>query len=243
MAASPDTAQLDKELGNSVSFGGGLFCGQNDEGYAINGQTFQWPRGSRLTWGIAFSSVGGLSAADCKDAITEALKEISGCCDVTHAYVANANTANIKITSQRLDGPSGVLADMQIPFSNAHPDSTQLIGRVDDSEKYGLFDNPPQGWIDFYRMMLHELEHAHGLGHKPASLQVPALIAPIYSPVMRHLQPADIGELVRRYGAPQAPVPPPTAGGKPVNFKGIGEVEQDGKLWRGEVKGILQRVV
>lgn len=231
----PDTAQLDKELGNSVSFGGGLFCGQNDEGYAINGTTYQWPRGSRLTWGLAFSSVGGLSAADCKDAITEALKEISNCCDVTHQYVPNANTANIKIISQRLDGPSGVLADMQIPFPNAHPDSTQLIGRVDDSEKYGLFDNPPQGWIDFYRMMLHELEHAHGLGHKPASIQVPALIAPIYSPRMRHLQKADIDELVRRYGTPKLPPPgpvdPPGTTPKPVSVV----VEQDGKKWAGSI--------
>jgi hypothetical protein len=71
-----------------------------------------------------------------------------------------------------------------------------------------LFENPPNGWIDFYRMMLHELEHAHGLGHKPASIQVPALISPIYSPVMRHLQPADKGELVRRYGAPKPPITP-----------------------------------
>lgn len=204
----PDTAQLDKELGNSVSRGGGLFCGQNDEGYAINGTTFQWPRGSRLKWGIAFSSVGGLSAADCKDAITEALKEISDCCDVSHEYVANANTANIKIISQRLDGPSGVLADMQIPFSNAHPDSTQLIGRVDDSEKYGLFENPPNGFIDFYRMMLHELLHAHGLGHKPASIQVPALIAPIYTLAIRHLQKADKDELVRRMGTAKTPITP-----------------------------------
>lgn len=237
-----DTSVLDRELGNSVTMRGGLFCGQNDQGYAVNGQTFQWPRGSRLTWGLAFTSVGGLSVADCKDAITEALKEISSCCDVTHAYVSNANTANIKIISQRLDGPSGILADMQLPFTNAHPDSTQLIGRVDDSEKYGLFDNPPQGWIDFYRMMLHELEHAHGLGHKPASIQVPALIAPIYSVHMRHLQKADIDELVRRYGSPKIPLPPPASGGKPVNVKFQAEVEQDGKLWRGEVKGTLARV-
>jgi hypothetical protein len=237
-----DTSVLDKELGNSVSLGGGLFCGQNDEGFAINGVTYKWPRGSKLTWGLAFTSVGGLSAADCKDAITEALKEISSCCDIRHEYVANANGANIKIISQRLDGPSGVLADMQIPFTNAHPDSTQLTGRIDDSERYVLADNPPNGTIDFYRMILHELEHAHGLGHKPASIQSPALIAPIYSLAIRHLQKADIDELVRRYDTPQQAPQPPASGAKPVNYKGIQEISQDGKIWRGEVSGVLQRV-
>jgi hypothetical protein len=127
---------------------------------------------------------------------------------------------------------------------NPRPD-TQLIGEFDDSEAWGIFDKPPAGRIDFYRVFLHEFEHALGLGHKPASVIEPALIAPVYSPVVRHLTPVDISELVRRYGSPKAaPAPPatPTTGGKPVNYKGVHEIEQNGMIWRGEVSGVLARV-
>jgi hypothetical protein len=74
-----------------------------------------------------------------------------------------------------------------------------------------LADIPRPGTIDFYRVALHELLHGHGLGHKPASIQVPALIAPIYSPTLMNLQKADKDELIRRYGTPKPPptTPPP----------------------------------
>jgi len=204
---------LDAELEASVSDGGGMFCGVSQEQFAINGVTYKWPRGSRLKWGVGFSRLGQLSGQDCKDAITEFLKEISDCCDVSFEYVANVNAANIRYTAQRLDGSNGVLADMQIPVGNVSADSTSLLGRFDDGENWVLAQNPPNGTIDFYRVGLHETEHAMGLGHKPASIQQPALIAPVYSPVWRNLQPADKAELMRRYGPPQAtapatPVPP-----------------------------------
>ncbi len=244
MADAPDTSVLNKEINTPLQQGGGLFCGVTAEEYAIGGVTHQWPRGSRLRWGISFSRLGELSDMDVKDAFTAALKEISDCCDVSHEYVTNPNAANIRVTSQRLDGQSGVLADCQIPVGNVSVDQTQLLMRLDDSEAWGMYDNPPNGRIDLFRVVLHELEHGHGLGHKPASIQVPALISPVYSPVMRHLQPADISELVRRYGAPKPPPGPsvPAGGGKPVTYKGLHEITQDGKVWRGEVAGILQRV-
>jgi hypothetical protein len=240
VADAPDTSVLDAELETSVLEGGGLFCGQLTQEYAINGVTHRWPPGSRLTIGVGFTSLGELSDMDCKDVIVECVKEPAAACNVSFEIVTNPRTANIYLVRNRLDGPSGVLAQMGIPM-NPRPD-TQLIGEFDDSEAWGVYDNPPNARIDFYRVFLHEFEHALGLGHKPASVREPALIAPIYSPVIRHLQPADIGELVRRYGSPQVAPKPPAAGGKPVNFKGVGEVEQDGKLWRGEIKGTLLRV-
>lgn len=194
----------------SVEAGGGLFCGVSEQEFAINGVTHSWPRGSKLAWGIAFSRLGSLSDMDCKDAITEALKEISDCCDVTHQYLPNAQQANIKIISQRLDGASGVLGDCQIPVGRVSQNDTQLILRCDDSEVWGLFQNAPRGQIDFYRFVLHELLHGHGLGHKPSNIAAPALIAPMYSTAIRNLQAADKSELVRRYGSPTAPIQPPT---------------------------------
>lgn len=216
------------------------FCGQNDQGYAISGVTYQWPRGSHLTWGFNFSKLGALTADDVRQAITAALKEISDCCDVTHEYVANANAANIKITLQRLDGASGTLADCQIPVGNVSVNQTQLTMRVDDSEAWGLFENPPANKIDFYRVVLHELLHAHGLGHKPDSIPDVALIAPLYSRQVRNLQAADKAELVRRYGpakvataptTPTAPAPTVPPGTKP-NVKL--EVEIGGQVWIAE---------
>lgn len=187
--------------------GGMLFCGVTEQQFAINGVTYQWPRGSHLTWGLGFSRLGALSDLDCKGAIEEALKEISGCCNLTHEYSPNHRAANILVTAQRLDGPSGVLADMQIPVGNVNR-NTQLLGRCDDGENWTIAANPARNTIDFYRVILHELLHAHGLGHGPVDRTNPALIEPSYSPTIRNLQARDKAELVRRYGAPKAPQPP-----------------------------------
>jgi hypothetical protein len=198
----------------SACDGGLLFCGVSEQQFAINGTTYQWPRGSHITWGLGFSRLGQLSDLDCKGAIHDALLEISGCCGITHAYAANFRSANVLITAQRLDGRSGVLADMQIPTGNVNA-NTQLLGRCDDGEEWTIAENPARGAVDFYRVILHELLHAHGLGHGPVDRSNPALIEPTYSTAIRNLQPRDKAELVRRYGparTPQPPVGPPAVG-------------------------------
>lgn len=235
-----DYSAIERELETSVTEGGGMFCGVTAEAFAINGVTYRWPAGSHLTIGVSFSRLGDLSDMDCKDVIQKAVAEPAAAANVTFEVVTNPLTANIRLVRNRLDGPNGVLAQMGIPM-NPRPD-TQLIGEFDDSEAWGIYDKPPAGRIDFYRVFLHEFEHALGLGHKPASVRDPALIAPVYSPVIRHLQPADVSELVRRYGAPKVAPSPPATGSKPVNYKGIHEIEQNGMVWRGEVTGVLTRV-
>ena len=195
-----------------VTDSGVMFCGVT-EAFAISGVTYQWARGSELSWGIEFSRLGSLSDMDCKDAITAALKEISECSDVKHRYAPNANGANFKMIATRLDGASGVLADFQIPVGNVSTVSTTLLGRFDDGENWVLSDTPQPGQIDFYRVALHELEHGHGMGHRPANIPGAALIAPIYDRNIRHLQQLDKDELIRRYGinANGPTVPPASA--------------------------------
>ncbi len=206
-------AELELYGMRSALTGGILFCGVTEEHFAIGGVTYKWPAGAKLTWALGFSRLGDLDDLTLKGEYTKAFKEISDCCNISHEYTPNPRLANILVNVTRLDGPSGVLADMQIPVGNARADTTQLLGRMDDAEAWGVFENPPANKIDFYRVALHELLHAHGLGHKPNNINEPALIAPMYSRTIRHLQAADKAELVRRYGPakvdPVGPAPTP----------------------------------
>lgn len=228
-------AELDEHGLRPVTDGGRLFCGVTAEAFAINGVTYGWKPGSKIKIGLEFSRLGQLSDMDCKDAITVALKEIRDCCGgIDHEIVSNPDFANIYLQVRRLDGAMGVLADCEIPQPGSTPDGTRLRMRFDDSEAWVISETPQQGQIDFYRVFLHEVEHGHGLGHKPANIAAAALIAPTYSRTLRNLQPADKAEFVRRYGPPKVqPVPPPTPtpGVKPVTVT----VEQDGKRWSGPV--------
>ena len=234
---SPWTENEIEDLGlRTVTDGGKLFCGTRQEAFAINGRTYGWKPGSKITWGITFSRLGSLSDMDVKDAITAYCKEISDSCDLFFEYVSNGDLANIRLQRVRLDGASGVLADMQIPAPNASPANEQLRGRFDDGEGWVLSANPGQGEIDFYRVGLHEFLHACGLGHKPASVTGAALIAPTYSRTLRNLQLLDIAELQRRHGAakttPTEPAPPVQPGiGKPV----LVTLEQEGRKWSGNI--------
>lgn len=195
----------------SAARGGLLFCGVTEERFAINGVRYQWPKGSRLAWNLGFSRLHDLTDLDLKGAMVEMLKEISDVCCLDFEYTPNPKQANILIDLARLDGPSGVLADMAIPMQNAHPDRTQLRGRVDSSEnRWVLKENPGPGELDWYRTQLHELLHACGLGHQAANAAEPALIAPTYNPRIRHLQRPDIAELQIRYGK-REPQPEATA--------------------------------
>lgn len=239
-----DTTQLDKELSESVTDNGGLFCGVREEQFAIGGITYSWIRGAKLKWGVEFSRLGNLSRDDIISNIKFWLKnEFESNGDIFFEFVEGKMSSNIWLTAMRLDGKSGVLADMQIPPQNAKPQDTQLIGRFDDSENYGLYENPPSGTIDFERTAKHEWEHALGIGHRPPSITKPALIAPIYSPTMRNLQAADVEEIVRRYGPAKTATNPPVSGtSKPVNCKVVHEIEQNGKRWKGTLSGILMPV-
>lgn len=223
--------ELIAELTAPVTEGGCAFCGVALQEYAISGVTHQWPRGSKLKWFPAFDDLGGIRTLDARQAMTEALKEITDCCDLEFTQVSSELNANLLIVLQRLDGKMGVLADCEIPVGNVSADRTRLRMRIDTSERWGVSINPVGDLIDFYRVFLHEALHGVGLGHKPASIRDPALIAPMYSPSIRNLQPADKGELLRRYGQAKvvpAPVPSPIG-----EIKGEIKVTIDGVTYGG----------
>lgn len=193
-----------------VTEGGMLYCGVEFQEYAIGGVTYAWPRSiKKLRWSLNFSRLGQISDMDFKDAATTWLKEITDCSDREYEYTSNPRLANVLYTVQRLDGRSSVLADAQIVMPSATPD-TQLIVRFDDSEAWTLATTPGQGEIGLYPVGLHETLHTEGVGHKPPNVNRKALISPVYDPLIRNLQAADIEELVRRNGTPKVVTPPPS---------------------------------
>lgn len=218
----------------SADDGGVLFCGVTQQ-FAVGNVTYKWPVNSGLTWSLGAAQLGKLGGADIKQVYAECFAEIMGACNVSIAYTTNTKTANFLLTTARLDGKSGVLADHQFPMNSR---SQQLIGRYDISESWVIAQNPPRGTIDFYRVALHELLHGMGVGHGPVNRNDPALIEPSYSPFVRNLQPRDKAELVRRYGKPvKESEPKPTPGGEPsVNL----QVVFGGETW--EATGAMRRV-
>jgi len=232
---------LGQELTTSVLQGGTGFCGVNVQEYAINGTTYFWRKGSKLKIALDFDDLGQLTSSQVKEAIEAAINEVRATTDgLLFELFTPTLSANLVCKLARLDGPNGVLADCGIPPVNADPGSTQLQMRIDTGEVWRLFDQQVSGAIDFLRVFLHEFEHFLGLGHKPASIAKPALIAPIYSPIIRGLQEADKEEIVRRYGGKTTPVQPPvTPPSIPAgDVKGTMTVEIGGQKW--SASGLLK---
>ena len=229
--------ELLSELSASVLDGGCAFCGVTVQEYAINGVTYGWRKGSHLRVALNFDDLGALRSSQVKEAVEASLKEISACCDITHEIIASELNANIVVNLARMDGKMGVLADCEIPTPGATPDQHRVRMRIDTGERWGLAENPTGDMIDFYRVFLHEALHGHGLGHKPASIRDPALIAPMYSPTIRNLQPADIGELRRRYGS--ASIMPTPPGSQPQKVSSAITEEIDGV--KGTATGPMKR--
>lgn len=207
---SPAIAEALKAMGvKSAVDGGLLFCACNSEAFAINGVTYQWPRNSKLKWSMGFSRLGTLTDLDLKGMYTDNFAEIARNCNLQFEYTPNVASANISTELAMMDGPGGVLADMQIPMQQTQ----RVNGRIDQLDVWTIAEDATKtDKIDAKRVTLHELLHACGLGHAPVIRDNPALIEPTYNRQIGHLQPRDIAELQRRYGpaivepgAPQTP--------------------------------------
>jgi hypothetical protein len=234
------------DLLGSAANGGILFCAVTQD-YAVNGRVYKWPPGSLIRWHLAFDRLGQLGDMDLKQVRAANLAEIAAACDLRFEYTSNPKTANFYGTTARMDGGSGILADQQFPPPGAD-ENTQLLGRYDLSEAWGIYeDTPPRGRIDYGRVDLHETLHGCGVGHGQMDRNNPALIEPAYNDRIRHLQPRDVEQLVLRHGRSKKPIevapppttpkpktsaPPPNALGKPV----FTSTSQEGKEWAGWIE-------
>lgn len=203
---------IEQELNTSVILGGAGFCGVTQEAFAINGVTHHWRKGSRLKIALDFDDLGVLRANQVKEIIEAQVNQVREATDgLKFDLFTPTLSANLVCKLARLDGPSGVLADCGIPPPNADPAKVQLPMRIDTGEVWRYFTSERvNGAIDFGRTWLHEFLHFLGLGHKPASISDPAIIAPAYNPLLWLLQSADKQEIIRRYGGKAAqPTPTP----------------------------------
>lgn len=193
----------------SVPEGGSLYCGNCLRmPFAIGNVRHQWPRGSVLRWHIGMTRLGELSDLDMKAARQRTCDEIQGYVSgLKFEYTPNGKTANLIATAVPMDGPSGVLADHEIPPPNIHAGMT-LRGRFDSTERFVLSRTPVQGAIDFERTDKHELAHGCGFGHGTVIKSNPAMLEPMYSWALFMYQQRDVEEWQARYGVAEIPKNP-----------------------------------
>lgn len=108
---------------------------------------------------------------------------------------ATAREARIVARVKRLDGPSGVLAQSQLPCGGI----SQAMQDYDSSESWDKT-------IMARLVIAHEVGHALGLDHAPGK---GSLMSPYYDAAITKLQPWDVAEIQKRYGKPAFPVPNP----------------------------------
>ena len=155
----------------------------------------QWPKGVVPTYSIA-EKLDAFTDAEYLELCDEAWAPWEARSGFRVEYLDQPN-ANIILTTARIDGPFGILADMMLPCGNV-TSRTQLVGRFDVGETWVNADNPAGRMIDGIEVFRHEFGHAIGIGHWE---QDDALMNPTISG-NRRLRPWDIEQVVLRHGDP-----------------------------------------
>ena len=162
----------------------------------------QWARGHEITWAVE-RPVAGFSREKMAEVCLTAMELWEGVSGVRTVQTTGMRP-NVLITTQRIDGPAGVLAQAELPGAN-HRSGT-LRCWFDTGDSWVLAVNPPRGKMDLLRVACHEFGHNLGMGHAPASS--PNLMAPTVSSIREPMPGWDIPQVVARYGE-QSSVPQP----------------------------------
>lgn len=160
-------------------------------------------RNNTATWQLA-GDLANFGRDSLRAAIQLAFDTWSGVANCSAKEASPGETPDLILSTVRLDGPQGVLADCELPG----PTIQHL--RMDTSEKWIIQLGPgvPQGKIDIERVLTHELGHFWGIGH----ISNGNLMAPTYSTSIDKPQSGDVQEITSRYGPPQTTPVPPTPG-------------------------------
>lgn len=164
----------------------------------------QWHPNHLITVGIE-QPPPGFSFEDFRDVIKTILTITRTVCGVQWEYRSNWKTANIKVTTEAIDGDNGILAQAQLP--GVMQSGGQLTTWNDSSmrrTRWVLNENPAPDEVDILRVDLHEIGgHNLGLGHAPQDGSPQDLMDPRISWVRTFQMDWDIPQLVARYGQPR----------------------------------------
>lgn len=153
---------------------------------------------NRPTWWLR-DELPWMPRAALESKIQEALDEWKHVADVDCKRATSEAMARWVITVARLDGPGGVLADMQLPGPR------QQFMRIDMSESALSHLLVP--------ILTHEFGHAYGLQHFPSS-PPPELMEPTLNPKITTPQATESALMVQWYGKPiTQPTPAPSPAG------------------------------
>lgn len=165
-----------------------------------------WAPGHVVSWAVE-RPVRGFSLADF-DAVCRTAWELwEAVCGLRTRKASGQ--PNVRIDTQRIDGPAGVLAQAQLPHADQR--SGTLGCWFDSGDSWVLAVNPPRGKMDILRVACHEFGHNLGMGHAPSGSR--NLMAPTVSSI-REPQPGwDVPQAIARYDLPSTE-PGPGGGGE-----------------------------
>lgn len=169
-----------------------------------------WPDGN-ITW-TAMDSLPGMTDDAFLQNLGLGFDWWKPYCGVKPSYVESASQARILVYVRKLDGPSGVLAQCELPCGNIK----QVKMTLDVGETWLSELSPTQRGILLRLVVAHEGGHGYGMGHAPAGSM--NIMAPIYNPKIIGAGTWDVEQSVSRYGLPvpipPPPIPPPTGTNK-----------------------------
>lgn len=176
------------------------FCAVTSEMAAA---TAAW-RKRRLSWAVdgEFPTLGDEAA---RAALAEAFANWAAVCGLTFVEANDTRSADIVVTTGRIDGPLGVLAWSELPSG----DDRALTQKYDSKDRFVVAVRPPRDSIDLVAVATHEIGHALGLDH--TSPGTGDLMEPTYAPGRRTPQPGDVARVRALYG-PATAGPSPTPG-------------------------------
>jgi hypothetical protein len=203
-------------------------CGMSDA-QPLGGTQDKWGL-KEVSYIIAGYPTGlGLTKKQIEEAIALCYASWSNVCGLRFVRVGSKSEANIVMDVGRgsragFDGPSGVLAWCEIPQGSNFRGQINLMWDMDEA----WTTSSSQNGILLVNTTAHEIGHGLGLYHTKVSRQ---LLNPVYNPKIASPQAAyDVAEVVDRYGAPLAPIPPnPTTPGA-SDVKAIKILLKDGRV-------------
>ena len=167
-----------------------------------NNQLRKWPFNELIV--SINNNIAPFDQSQTNDILIQALQAWADVANLDFTLEITPHRRHITVTNGRIDGPSGTLAWSELPNASNH-----VLQKYDSNEQWVLSSNPPSNKIDLLAVMVHELGHALGLSHAPATQAATNIMAPFYNPSIREPLSGDIDRIQNLYGKPTIEPNPP----------------------------------